>query len=1434
MPIIVTKNSSTATDIPTSSQLVQGELAVNVTDRRLFTENASAAVVEIGTNPTSLTTGVVNATSLTSTGAIQGTVVTATTNFTGNITGNLTGNSAGTHTGAVTGNVAGNIIGSGNSILTTLATTNFTAGGLAYPSADGAASTVLATNGSGTLSFISVSGAYALATQSEAQAGTETTGKIFSPLRVKQAIDALALPSQTGETGKFLSTNGLISSWATITIDPTLGTLTKTFTKGEAATITLSSSVLAPVVSVTKEVPQTGATNNNWDAAAGSYTLEDTAPATSLSWVADLASSSFVDSFSVGAQESAVQGVKFNTDGTKMFVIGTSGDDINEYTLSTEFDVSTSSFVDSFSVTAQGSEPVGVAFNDTGSKMYWLDQNFRKVYFYTLTANFDVSTASYGFASFSVASQDSTPTDMDFNADGTKMFIIGQSGSVYEYALSTGFDISTSSFVDSFSVSSETADPQSVAFTNNGLSMFVVGITDTVYLYNLTVGYDVSTASYSSVSVDISANDANPKGLTFNADGSKMFVADQTGTDSISEYAIPEVLALGTGSFASTDVGKTIEVNSGVLVLTATTGTYSETTTLSSTDTAASGEWSMNAVVYNSVADVLETSSVVNGFDISVGSYSSVSLNVYSQDTAPQSLAFNADGSKMFVVGGAGDDINEYALSTGFDLSTASYTQNFSVATQANTPRSIAFNTDGTKMFVVGLISKAVNEYALSTGFNVGTASYTQNFSISAQEPNPTGLAFNNDGTKMYVCGTGYAAIQEYALSTGFNVSTAVFTVSFSVNLTAGAPQSVKFNHDGTKMFVLDSGEDDVNEYTLTTAFDVSTASFTSIQLSITSQEANPTGLAFSADGTQMYIVGTSAAIYQYTTGISKVATGYQPCISSNIDTTYWTDINSLTATNAVGDGNLFYAISNDNRTSWSVIANAGVGATFAVTVANAGSGNKFYIDGVSQNSLTLTEGQTYKFDQSSATNATHPLRLSITSDGTHGGGSEYTTGVTIVGTAGSSGAYTQIVVAAGAPTIYYYCTNHSGMGGAISTVTNAPRKIARVNAGTYQYNSNSSYGSETWVAASTNTEVQALRDSMAQEVGFQLASAAYVQNFSVASQDNSPSALAFNTDGTKMFVVGYQNDSVNEYALSTGFDVSTATFTDAFSVAAQENTPFGLAFSADGTKMFVCGLTGQDVNEYTLTTGFDVSTASYTRVFSVASQETQPTGIIFNTDGSKMFVVGYTSDNVNEYALTTGFNVSTASFTDAFSVSSQDSIPSGIAFNTDGTKMYVCGQTGKNVNEYTLTTGFDVSTASYTQVFNPTATYANPPVDIAFSADGKKMFILSQGDGTQIVSQWSTAAMVAIASNQMNSTTLNAITDANQITLGTDLDFAAILYMGAGSTVPTYSGTAINYDAAIINRGAILGTDYNYDFPTSTSVVFTSVNANNLKVRVL
>ena len=99
---------------------------------------------------------------------------------------------------------------------------------------------------------------------------------------------------------------------------------------------------------------------------------------------------------------------------------------------------------------------------------------------------------------------------------------------------------------------------------------------------------------------------------------------------------------------------------------------------------------------------------------------------------------------------------------------------------------------------------------------------------------------------------------------------------------------------------------------------------------------------------------------------------------------------------------------------------------TFTVTVANPGSGNRYYIDDVLQDTINLAEGYTYVFNYPSA----HPFRFSTTSDGTHNSGSEYTTGVTV-----NSSTQVQITVAASAPTLYYYCSFHPNMGGQANTV---------------------------------------------------------------------------------------------------------------------------------------------------------------------------------------------------------------------------------------------------------------------------------------------------------------------------------------------------------------------------------------------------------------
>jgi sugar lactone lactonase YvrE len=213
------------------------------------------------------------------------------------------------------------------------------------------------------------------------------------------------------------------------------------------------------------------------------------------------------------------------------------------------------------------------------------------------------------------------------------------------------------------------------------------------------------------------------------------------------------------------------------------------------------------------------------------------------------------------------------------------------------------------------------------------------------------------------------------------------------------------------------------------------------------------------------------------------------------------------------------------------------------------------------------------------------------------------------------------------------------------------------------------------------------------------------------------------------MYALGGTNKTVFQYSLSTAYDASTASYDSvSFSVAVQITTPYGMTFSSDGSKMYIVSLSGDAVYQYTLSTNFDLSTASYLQNFSVAAQDSNPIGIAFSTDGTKMFVVGNTGRDVNEYTLSTGFDVSTASFVDSFSVSAQESSPHGITFNTDGTKMFVAGIAGDDVNEYTLSTGFDVSTASFVDSFS-VASQDVTPRDVVFNNTGSKMFVLGAGN---------------------------------------------------------------------------------------------------------
>ena len=106
-------------------------------------------------------------------------------------------------------------------------------------------------------------------------------------------------------------------------------------------------------------------------------------------------------------------------------------------------------------------------------------------------------------------------------------------------------------------------------------------------------------------------------------------------------------------------------------------------------------------------------------------------------------------------------------------------------------------------------------EFDLSTPWDVSTASYLQNFVI-AEDSQLNGIFFKADGTKLYTCGYTNDTIYEYNLSPAWDISSRSLVQGYSVSIQTGYPASVFIMPDGTKMFVLDALQDRVHEYNLT------------------------------------------------------------------------------------------------------------------------------------------------------------------------------------------------------------------------------------------------------------------------------------------------------------------------------------------------------------------------------------------------------------------------------------------------------------------------------------------------------------------------------------------------------------------------------------------------------------------------------------------
>ena len=236
----------------------------------------------------------------------------------------------------------------------------------------------------------------------------------------------------------------------------------------------------------------------------------------------------------------------------------------------------------------------------------------------------------------------------------------------------------------------------------------------------------------------------------------------------------------------------------------------------------------------------------------------------------------------------------------------------------------------------------------------------------------------------------------------------------------------------------------------------------------------------------------------------------------------------------------------------------------------------------------------------------------------------------------------------------------------------------------------------------------------------------------SLLPEAEHPNEVRFNTAGTKMFVLAtpvFTQPRVFQYTLSSAWDVSTASYDSVlFNVTSEDVNPKGLAFKPDGTIMYVSGEDSNAIYQYTVSTPWDMSTASYAS--KTIGTNTFPSSLAFRPDGTRMFVVELFASKIQQYNLSVAWDLSTATFDTDGSLGLSANGEHGLAFKDDGTKCYVNDDSVgyDRVYQYSLSTAWDITSISI-DVGESISVLAQDTgtTGVTFSTSGHKMYVVGQ-----------------------------------------------------------------------------------------------------------
>jgi DNA-binding beta-propeller fold protein YncE len=522
--------------------------------------------------------------------------------------------------------------------------------------------------------------------------------------------------------------------------------------------------------------------------------------------------------------------LSFNPDGTRVYILDGSTDDIFQFDLTTpwdidDLDISSGSVAGQTTGSPAATNPRDIFFKPDGTRVYILDNTVDDIFQFDLTTAWDIDGLDLTTADGQTTGTPAITSVLAFffKPDGTRVYISDFStGDILQFDLTTawdidGLDISSGSVDGQTTGSPAAASPYGLFFKPDGTRVYIIdSITEDIFQHDLTTAWDIDGLDLTTADGQTTDTPALTAilGFFFKPDGTRVYILDFTFSD-IYQF---DVGSLGGGAWdidAPAQVQKSLVSNDGI---------------------------------------------------------SNTNAN------ANLSIFFRPDGKRLYNING-GDNIEQIDLATAWDITSEDIDTTDGVTTGTRIeadPTGLFFKPDGTRFYIIGTTQKDVIQYDLTTPWDIDLKDIStadgQTIGSSQVAQTPQAIFFRPNGLRLFILdeATGSDDIFQFDLSTAWDIDGLDLDSHDGVTTgtpAAANPKDFHFSPDGLRLFIIDDG-DIIYQYHLDTAWDISSFSLTTADWVTTGTPSEATNdvLHFNNTGTRFYMGngGAGSVISQF------------------------------------------------------------------------------------------------------------------------------------------------------------------------------------------------------------------------------------------------------------------------------------------------------------------------------------------------------------------------------------------------------------------------------------------------------------------------------------------------------------------------------------------------------------------------------------------